>query len=293
MLVASVNNRLTTFVGGLPVDVADASKGRFGPDIADIYDLWDDFRQWGQSTGAEGGGDVAADSLGAPSPRPSQVFAISLNYLDHAEEANLEIPDFPSVFTKFPSCIVGPNSEVELGGPTTDWEVELVVVIGRTAHRVPAADGWDYVAGLTIGQDISDRTMQLAGMPYPQFSFGKSLPGYGPTGPWLVTPDELENPDDLGLRCTLDGEVVQDFRSSKLIFSIPVLVSHLSSVVELRPGDLVFTGTSSGVGFARSPKRFLSPGQQLVSEIEGVGTLRTQLAASAELVGAETGGDAS
>ena len=121
------------------------------------------------------------------------------------------------------------------------------------------------------------RTLQLAGMPYPQFSLGKSFPGYGPTGPWLVTLDELPNRDDIGLRCTLDDQVVQDFRTSKLIFPIPDLIAHLSTVVELRPGDLIFTGTSSGVGFARDPKRFLSPGQLLTSEIEGIGTLHTKL----------------
>ncbi|WP_102419270.1 fumarylacetoacetate hydrolase family protein [Mycobacterium sp. 4858] len=281
MFVASMQNRLTTFVDGKAVDVEEASHGRFGSDVAEIYRVWDDFTEWGRSYGAYGGGDVSAERLNAPSPRPSQVFAISLNYLDHAEEANLEIPDFPSVFTKFPSCIVGPDVEVQLAQTTTDWEVELVLVIGRAAHQVSPADGWDYVAGVTIGQDLSDRTRQLAGMPYPQFSLGKSYPGYGPTGPWLVTPDELEDRDDLALRCTVDDEVVQDFRSSKMIFTVPQLVAHLSTVVELRPGDLIFTGTSSGVGFARSPKRFLSPGQRIVSQIEGVGTLRTQLAAAA------------
>jgi len=277
MFVASVKNRLTTFVDGIAVDVEEASNGRFGSDIAQIYPVWDDFAEWGRTHGARGAGDVPDDLLSAPSPQPSQVFAISLNYLDHAKEANLEIPDFPSVFTKFPSCIVGPNVDVQLAEPTTDWEIELVLVIGRTAHRVSPTHGWDYVAGITVGQDLSDRTRQLSGMPYPQFSLGKSYPGYGPTGPWLVTPDELANRSDVALRCTVDGEVVQQFRSSTMIFTVPELVAHLSSIVELRPGDLIFTGTSSGVGFARSPKRFLSPGQRIVSEIEGVGTLRTQL----------------
>lgn len=277
MFVASVQGRLTVFVDGTSVDVADASQDRFSADIADIYPVWDEFREWGKEIGASGSGDVAEERLGPPSPHPSQVFAISLNYSDHAEEANLVIPDFPSVFTKFPSCIGGPADDVVLARPTTDWELELVVIIGRSAHNISPAHGWDHVAGLTIGQDISDRTLQLAGMPYPQFSLGKSFPGYGPTGPWLVTPDELPNRDDIGLRCTLDDEVVQDFRTSKLIFPIPDLIAHLSTVVELRPGDLIFTGTSSGVGFARDPKRFLSPGQLLTSEIEGIGTLHTTL----------------
>ncbi|MFJ6095763.1 fumarylacetoacetate hydrolase family protein [Williamsia muralis] len=277
MFVASVRGRLTVFVDGTSVDVAAASQGRFSANIADIYPVWGEFREWGNEIGASGSGDVPEERLGPPSPNPSQVFAISLNYSDHAEEANLVIPDFPSVFTKFPSCIGGPADDVVLARPTTDWELELVVVIGRSAHNISPAQGWDHAAGLTIGQDISDRTLQLAGMPYPQFSLGKSFPGYGPTGPWLVTPDELPNRDDIGLRCTLDDEVVQDFRTSKLIFPIPDLIAHLSTVVELRPGDLIFTGTSSGVGFARDPKRFLSPGQLLTSEIEGIGTLHTRL----------------
>ncbi|WP_100811190.1 MULTISPECIES: fumarylacetoacetate hydrolase family protein [unclassified Microbacterium] len=280
MYLASIVNRPTIFVDGAPVDVHDASGGRFPAGIADIYEVWDEFRAWASEQNAGRPGDIDVATLGAPSPRPSQVFAISLNYLDHAEEASLQIPDFPSVFTKFPSCIGAPAAPVEIARPMTDWELELVVVIGREGHLVSDADGWDHVAGLTIGQDISDRELQLAGPSYPQFSLGKSFPGYGPTGPWLVSPDEFDNRDDIALRCILDGEVVQDFRTSNLIFSIPRLVSLLSSVVTLRPGDLIFTGTSSGVGFARTPKRFLAPGQEIVSEVEGIGALRTTLVAS-------------
>ncbi len=276
MHVAVVNDRLTTFVDGRPIDVERESGGRFGHDIVDVYPRWEEFAAWGLSIGASGGGEVAAESLGAPSPSPSQILAISLNYRDHAEEANLAIPDFPSVFTKFPSSLTGPSTTVALATDTTDWELELVVVIGRAGHRIPESEGWDHVAGVTIGFDISDRTMQLAG-PLPQFSFGKSFPGYGPIGPWLVTPDELVDRDDIGMRLTLDGEVVQDFRTKSLIFDVPRLISLLSTVVTLRPGDLIFSGTSSGVGFSREPKRFLAPGQRLVGEVEGVGVLETLL----------------
>jgi 2-keto-4-pentenoate hydratase/2-oxohepta-3-ene-1,7-dioic acid hydratase in catechol pathway len=281
MYLASIENRLSLFVHGRPVDVNRASDGRFPADIAEVYEVWDEFKKWAAAQGAGAPGQVDLASLGAPSPRPSQVFAISLNYRDHAAEASLQIPDFPSVFTKFPSCITGPSTPVEIARPMTDWELELVVVIGRPAHLVSESAGWDHVAGLTIGQDISDRELQLAGASYPQFSLGKSFPGYGPTGPWLVTPDEFEDRDDIGLTCTIDGEVVQDFRTANLIFSVPRLVSLLSSVVELRPGDLIFTGTSSGVGFARAPRRFLEPGQEIVSEVEGIGTLRTRMVAGA------------
>jgi 2-keto-4-pentenoate hydratase/2-oxohepta-3-ene-1,7-dioic acid hydratase in catechol pathway len=281
MYLASIENRLSVFVQGRPVDVNRASDGRFPADIAEVYDVWDEFTKWAAAQGAGAPGQLDLASLGAPSPRPSQVFAISLNYRDHAAEASLQIPDFPSVFTKFPSCITGPSTPVEIARPMTDWELELVVVIGRPAHLVSETVAWDHVAGLTIGQDISDRELQLAGPSYPQFSLGKSFPGYGPTGPWLVTPDEFEDREDIGLTCTIDGEVVQDFRTANLIFSVPRLVSLLSSVVELRPGDLIFTGTSSGVGFARTPRRFLKPGQEIVSEVGGIGTLRTRMVAGA------------
>jgi 2-keto-4-pentenoate hydratase/2-oxohepta-3-ene-1,7-dioic acid hydratase in catechol pathway len=280
MIIANVEHRLTTFVGGQPVDVEERSDGLFQADPAAVYERWGEFREWADGIGAKGPGKVSSERLDAPSPRPSQVFGISLNYRDHAAEADLDIPELPSAFTKFPTCIVGPRTPVTLNGPTVDWEVELVVVIGQPASGVSAGDAWDHVAGVTIGQDLSDRTRQLAG-PMPQFSLGKSFPGYGPTGPWLVTPDELSDPDDLALRCSLDGETVQESRTSQLIFSVPVLIAHLSSIVTLRPGDLIFTGTAAGVGFARTPKRFLAPGQQLLSEIEGIGQLRTSIAGPA------------
>jgi 2,4-didehydro-3-deoxy-L-rhamnonate hydrolase len=203
---------------------------------------------------------------------------IGLNYAKHAAESGSPEPEFPPTFTKFPSCITGPNATVELPSESVDWEVELVVVIGRRAHRVAAADGWSFVAGLTVGQDLSERKVQLR-PPVPQFSLGKSFPGFGPTGPWLVTPDELANPDDLGLSCSLNGEVMQDSRTSDLIFSVPVLIEKLSGIIPLLPGDVIFTGTPSGVGVARKPPRFLAPGDVVVSVIEGIGTMTTTLAA--------------
>jgi 2,4-didehydro-3-deoxy-L-rhamnonate hydrolase len=281
VILANVEQRLTTFVDGQAVDVASQSSGRFDADPAAIYARWDEFRKWAAEIGATGPGLVAPTQLDAPSPRPPQVFGIGLNYRDHAAEADLAIPDFPATFTKFPTCIVGPRTPVELAGATSDWEVELVVVVGRHATEVGAATAWDYVAGLTIGQDLSERTMQLAG-PLPQFSLGKSYPSYGPIGPWLVTPDELTNPDDLAIKCLLDGEVMQEARTSQLVFSVPELIEQLSSVLTLLPGDLIFTGTPAGVGWAREPQRFLKPGQQLISEIEGIGQLVTTIAAPSD-----------
>jgi 2-keto-4-pentenoate hydratase/2-oxohepta-3-ene-1,7-dioic acid hydratase in catechol pathway len=157
-------------------------------------------------------------------------------------------------------------------GGNVDWEVELVAVIGKEAKNVSAAEAWDYVAGLTIGQDISERVSQLRG-PAPQFGLGKSFPGFGPVGPWLVTVDEFANPDDLELGCSLDGEEVQKGRTSELIFSVPALIQGLSATATLLPGDIIFTGTPAGVGLGRSPQRFIQPGETLVSRVEGIGEM--------------------
>jgi 2,4-diketo-3-deoxy-L-fuconate hydrolase len=220
--------------------------------------------------------------LGAPSPEPRQVFAIGLNYLDHVAEAGLAVPEEPAVFTKYVSSFTGPYAEVELPPDTVDWEVELVVVIGRIARRVAAADAWDYVAGLSVGQDLSERGLQFAGSPA-QFSLAKSFPDFSPVGPVLVTPDELENPMDLELGCWLNGEQVQKARTSQLVFAVDALIEKLSRVTTLFPGDVIFTGTPAGVGAVRTPPRFLSPGDEIVSYVEGIGEIRqTFVAAVAE-----------
>ncbi len=210
--------------------------------------------------------------LGAPVPHPTQVFAIGINYAEHAKEAGYSPDAMPVTFTKFPTCLTGPDSDVVLPTDTVDWEVEAVVAISRDAEHVHRDQAWDFVAGLTVGQDLSERTAQLAGSK-PQFSLAKSYPGFGPTGPWLVTPDELDDPDDLAIWCQLDGQTVQESRTSCMIYDIPELITRLSAVCPLLPGDLIFTGTPAGVGNARSPKRFLQPGNVLRGGLEGVGTI--------------------
>jgi len=221
--------------------------------------------------GAEAGGPVDGAALGAPVPTPRQVFGIGLNYRDHADESGMEAPPAPLTFTKFPSCITGPHAEVPLSGELVDWEAEVVAVIGTEATAVAVDEAWGVVGGLMLGQDISDRAVQLTGNPA-QFCLGKSFPAYGPTGPALVSVDSFADPDDIGLWCDVAGERMQEGRTRQLIFPIATLVAYLSSITTLYPGDLIFTGTPSGVGMARG--RFLAEGEELVTGAEGIGELR-------------------
>ena len=188
MKFANYDGRAVITDGHKAVYVADASIGRFDDDPERIFGRWVDFAGWAASVDVSAGFDVDVSRLLAPSPRPRQVFAIGLNYADHARESGIDLPTEPAVFTKFPTSVTGPHTVLEMPNETVDFEAELVAVIGRPAHRVSEAAGWDHIAGLTVGQDISERTRQLIG-PAPQFSLGKSFPGFSPTGPWLVTPD--------------------------------------------------------------------------------------------------------
>jgi 2-keto-4-pentenoate hydratase/2-oxohepta-3-ene-1,7-dioic acid hydratase in catechol pathway len=285
MKLANVHGRATLMVSETEgIDVAKASGGTFGPDLGAVFDTWEDFRAWaatmlGYQTGHETT-RVARQDLGSPSPQPRQILAIGLNYAEHASESGFSIPNtMPPTFTKFPSALSGPDTTVTLPrGGHTDWEAELVVIVGRTTHRVAPAQAWDHVAGLTVGQDLSERITQATG-PSPQFSLGKSFSGFAPVGPWLVTPDELPDRDDLALGCRVNGETMQDGRTRDLVFPVAELLSKLSQIVTLYPGDLIFTGTPSGVGLGRTPQRFLAPGDQLESWIEGIGELHQRFVA--------------
>ncbi len=201
---------------------------------------------------------------------PRNVFGIGLNYAAHVAETGRDLPEAPVVFTKFPSCIVGPNDDVELRSEHADYEIELVVVIGTGGRDIAAADAWDHVLGLTAGQDISDRVLQFASKP-PHFDLAKSRDTYGPLGPTLVSPDLFADPADLALTCSVNGELRQDARTSDLVFSIADLIAYLSAIMTLAPGDIIFTGTPAGVGGANGV--FLRPGDVITSEIEGIGTL--------------------
>lgn len=278
MRIANLAGRLVLIEGDGAVDVAKASDGRFDPDVQACFERWSEFLAWVRAAGALEYSLYDPAALGPPAPAPRQVFAIGLNYATHASEAGFAVPDgMPPVFTKFPTCLTGPYGDIVLPpGGHTDWEVELVAVIGRRAEHVPAARAWENVAGLTIGQDLSERIAQFSG-PAPQFSLAKSFPGFGPLGPLLVTPDEFDDPDDLALSTTVNGETVQNGRTSDLLFDVSTVIERLSSVTPLLPGDVIFTGTPAGVGMGRKPPRWLAPGDELVSVIEGIGHMRHRL----------------
>ena len=275
MRIGNLSGRLSLFTDSGAVDVEQVSAGRFGPDPQGIYDVWDEFLSWATTADLSAAAPFDPADLGAPTPAPAQIFAIGLNYSAHAAESNLAVPDtFPPTFTKFRTALSGPVSTVTLpSGGHVDWEIELVVVIGRKAVHVSAANAWSYVAGVTAGQDISERVLQLSG-PAPQFSLGKSFPGFAPIGPWVVTIDELDDPDDIELQCAIDGETVQHGRTRDFIFAVPALIQGLSRVTPLLPGDIIFCGTPSGVGLGRDPQRWLQAGEVLTSKVTGIGELR-------------------
>jgi 2,4-diketo-3-deoxy-L-fuconate hydrolase len=277
MRLAVVRSRLALVDVRGAIDVETASAGRFSPDPQAIYEQWAQFSAWyaaaSETIRTAEATPYSTDELDAPVPEPRQVFAIGLNYRAHAAEAGLALPESdPVVFTKFASSVTGPAAVVELPSEAVDYEAELVVVIGERAHRIAREDAWAHVAGLTLGQDLSERLVQFRG-PTPQFSLGKSFPGFSPIGPVLVTPDEFADPDNIEIGCTLNGQQMQKGRTNDLIFTVPQLIESLSAVVPLLPGDLIFTGTPSGIGWARDPKVVLRPGDRLVTHAEAIGEM--------------------
>jgi 2-keto-4-pentenoate hydratase/2-oxohepta-3-ene-1,7-dioic acid hydratase in catechol pathway len=277
--IANLAGRLVLVDGERALDVEHASDGRFSSDPQAVYERWDAFTAWAEGVDLRDAAPFSTDDLLAPTPAPRQIFAIGLNYRDHAEESGQAIPDSPLVFTKFVSSLAGPTATITLPDGSVDWEVELVAVIGERAYHVAAADAWNHIAGLTVGQDISERQTQLRG-PAPQFSLGKSFPNFSPIGPFVVTVDEFADRDSLRIQSELSGDGVdgvvslQDGNTRNLIFSVPELIERISSVLPLLPGDIIFTGTPAGVGMGRDPRMFLRPGQVLTSTIQGIGQLR-------------------
>jgi 2-keto-4-pentenoate hydratase/2-oxohepta-3-ene-1,7-dioic acid hydratase in catechol pathway len=279
MRLANLSGRLVIISGETALDVETASGGDFSSDPQSIYDRWDEFRAWAGGADLSTATPFEPHDLQAPTPNPRQVFAIGLNYHDHASEVGLVASEVPIVFTKYVSSIAGPHTDVPHPGGDVDWEVELVAVIGKRGHDIAEQDAWDHVAGLTVGQDISERITQHIGAT-PQFSLGKSFPAFSPMGPWLVTTDEFADPNDLALETLVNDATMQRGRSSDMVASIPMLIASISKILTLLPGDVIFTGTPSGVGLGMKPPRFLNVGDELVTRIEGIGEMRNRIVAA-------------
>lgn len=220
---------------------------------------------------------LASARLRAPIGRPSKITCVGLNYADHAREQGLEPPDKPIFFLKSVNTICGPGDPIRLPPSSTqvDYEAEFAVVIGKSGSRIPVEEAYDYVAGYTILNDVSEREMQFGDK---QWYRGKSCDTFAPTGPWIVTADEVPDPHNLRISLTLNGQTMQDSNTSNLIFNVPHLISYLSRSVTWEVGDLISTGTPPGVGVFRKPPVFLKPGDSVSVTVERLGTLTNPVA---------------
>ncbi len=216
--------------------------------------------------------------LHAPLLNPPRVFAIGLNYRDHAKESGMAVPTTPVVFFKMTTAIIGPGEPIILPKNSTepDYEAEFAFVIGKGGYRIPAASWRDHVYGYTIVNDVSARDVQFATS---QWSMSKSFPTFCPLGPAIVSADEIADPHQLAISLSIDGEVMQSSNTRELIFKIPELIEYLSSITPLLPGDIVSTGTPYGVGLGRTPKRWLKPGETVTVTVEGLGSLTNPVVA--------------
>ena len=213
--------------------------------------------------------------------RPEKIFCVGLNYASHAEEANLDIPAYPTLFAKYARALIGPFDDLVLPAVSSkvDWEVELAVVIGTPVRNVTEADADAAVAGYAIANDISMRDWQLRTS---QFLAGKTFESSTPFGPYLVTPDEVDHGRSLNMSLTVDGETMQSASTDELVFSVPQLISYISSIITLVPGDVILTGTAAGVGHVRNPPTYLQPGNVVEAKIDGLGTQTTHCVSDEE-----------
>lgn len=273
--LANVNGRAALVANDQWYDLETVSDGRLGSDPMAALSSPELLNELSTTLATKAAGGALSDAtLGAPVPRPRNSFAIGLNYKNHAAESAMELPENPLVFTKFPSCLVGPTATVEMRTDFCDYEAELVIVIGTGGKDIAPENAWNHVIGVTAGQDISDRMVQFHAKP-PHFDLGKSFDTFGPLGPVLVSLDALaESGADrsaLRLSTTVNGEGRQDDTTANLIFDVPALIAYISRVTTLSTGDIIFTGTPAGVGAAT--KNFLKDGDVIVTTIEGIGTM--------------------
>ncbi len=210
--------------------------------------------------------------LAAPIPRPGKIICIGLNYRDHAAESDMNLPERPLIFSKFPTCIAGPGDEIELpaGSEKADYEAELAVIIGKRGRNIEKERAMEHVLGYANFNDVSERGFQFADG---QWQRGKSCDTFAPIGPYLVTTDDIPDPGSLSIKLRLNGETLQDSNTDQLIFNVPTLISYISETVTLEPGDVIATGTPAGVGFARNPPIYLKDGDVVEVEIQRLGVL--------------------
>ena len=268
--LANLDGRAVLIDGENWHDLAAASNGSFSGDPMEAVHRHAELHTI-QLDNRSPEGAVASAVFGPPVPCPRSVFAIGLNYAEHAGEANMDLPESPLVFTKFPSCLAGATDNVELNSDFADYEAELVVVIGTAGRSISPNNAWNHVMGLTVGQDISDRALQFAAKP-PHFDLGKSRDTYGPCGPAVVSTDLIADPSNLRITCDINGERRQSGNTGQLIFDVPTLISYLSEILTLEVGDLIFTGTPEGIGASNGD--FLAAGDVIETSIEGLGKLR-------------------
>jgi 2,4-didehydro-3-deoxy-L-rhamnonate hydrolase len=278
MRIANLAGRATIVTDDGLIDIAAASNGAFSASVDKCVGQLDKLRTWFQSaqpaiTSDTKPAELYGDPrLGPVVTTPQQIFAVGLNYRHHAAEMNMTLPSEPMVFTKFASSLCGPNEELPVRGETTDFEAELVIVIGTRARDVGEEHALDVVAGYCVGQDFSERTLQRRGAT-PQYSLAKSYRNFTPVGPWLTTSDEVGDPNALDISCSVNDVQYQDSTTGDMIFRVAEIVSYLSTIVELRPGDLIFTGSPHGVGQGQTPPLFLKPGDRIVTTIERLGRI--------------------
>jgi 2,4-didehydro-3-deoxy-L-rhamnonate hydrolase len=279
--LANVGGRASVLIGDGALDIERASGGRLGPGIDILTDLSARADLLALADEADLSAAVAFEEsdLG-PVARPGKVIGIALNYRDHAEESGLPVPEDPTVFAKFPSSVIGPYDDVIIGAELNrvDYEAEVVVAIGTPLRDVGPDAVWPSIAGVTVGQDITDRREQWR-KPLSQFTLAKSYDTFSPCGPVLATLDEFSDPDDIQIIGNIDDVEVQRGRTSDLIFSVPVLVSWLSRWVTLEPGDLIYTGTPAGCGVRRTPRLYLADGMTITTQIPEVGIMRNRVTA--------------
>jgi 2-keto-4-pentenoate hydratase/2-oxohepta-3-ene-1,7-dioic acid hydratase in catechol pathway len=272
--LANVGGKSALIHGNSYYDINSISQGEITSDPSYILDSLDDLHDLSSKIdNFEPTGLIENSLLGAPVTNSRNCYAVGLNYRAHAEESGMEIPPFPMVFTKHTSCIVGPFDNIEMRSDIVDYEAELVLVIGKKGKNISKENAWDHVAGLTVGQDISDRAVQFHATPA-QFNLGKSFDTFGPIGPYLVSPDSVANKNAVQLECHINNELRQESSTDDLIFTVPDIISYISEFLTLNTGDLIFTGTPSGVGATQG--KLLKDGDIITTSIKEIGTIKNK-----------------